>query len=86
MPVAYHHKEVVAVALGRSTETLDVALAALEGKDHHDWLEELPNHLGISYEQCVAGLFDVWLTDQASQGVATNTFRDFTAMLSSDGS
>lgn len=43
---------------------LNIALAILEGKDHHDWLIELPDLIGLSYEQLIATLFDLGMTDE----------------------
>lgn len=43
---------------------INIALGLLEGKDHHDWLIELPEMLGLSFEQLIAALYDLGMSDE----------------------
>lgn len=51
-------------SLGSRLEVLsiDSAIAALGGKDHHDWFYELGNLVQRSPEQLMAALFQCWLS------------------------
>ena len=56
--------------LSRDASELLVALSDLEGSDDHDWLEELPRQLGISYEAAISALVGCWLeTDGVNEAV-----------------
>ncbi|USK31249.1 hypothetical protein LIT32_26650 (plasmid) [Bacillus sp. CMF21] len=48
----------------RDITQINIALSILDGKDHHDWLIELPDLLGLSYEQLIAALFVLSMTDE----------------------
>lgn len=52
--------------------TIDVILHALEGKDHHDWLEEFARELGLDKGQAFNLLFRVWIELSENRKLAEN--------------
>jgi predicted ATPase len=56
--------------LFRDASELLVALSGLEGSDDHDWLEELPRMLGVSYEAAISALVGCWLETDGVGGAA----------------
>lgn len=57
----------------RDGNRVHLALSGLEGEDHHDWLENLKSRLGITYEQLLAYLFDVWFSNESNRAAAEAT-------------
>jgi hypothetical protein len=52
----------------RGADEIGLVLADLEGRDDHDWLEQLPRLLGVAYEAVVGALMWCWLdTDGAGE-------------------
>lgn len=56
-------------------------LSSLEGKDHHDWYEELARELGLSRDQLFSALFSVWLTKPGSEEAAKGTYDSLLALI-----
>ncbi len=63
------HTRVFADKSGRTAHDFEVALAELDGSDHHDWLENLARSLHLSYEQLMMAGFECWysLEDNKNQ-------------------
>lgn len=49
-------------------------VASLEGKDHHDWYEELARELGLSRDQLFIALFSIWIQIPANEEAAQKTY------------
>ncbi len=50
---------------------ITAVLASLEGKDHHDWYEELCRELGLTRDQLFSFLFNMWFRSEPNQVAAT---------------
>ena len=61
--------------LGRTQDDFEVALASMQGKDHHDWLEELAKLLGVNYDQLMLAGFECWYSSETGKAHA-NVFVD----------
>ena len=49
-------------------------MASLEGKDHHDWYEELARELGLSRDQLFVALFSIWIAIPGNEAAAQATY------------
>jgi predicted ATPase len=56
--------------LARDITEVHVVLAELAGCDDHDWLEEFPRLMGVSYESAVVALTSCWLESGLAAGQA----------------
>lgn len=56
--------------LARDIVEVRFALAELEGRDDHDWLEEFPRLMSVSYESAVVALTNCWLDSALTLGQA----------------
>lgn len=53
-------------------------VASLEGKDYHDWYEELARELGLSRDQLFIALFSIWIQAPGNEEAAQSAY---TALL-----
>ena len=72
-PACLQHKSAVTI------------IASLEGKDNHDWYEELAREIGLSREQLFSRLFDQWITDPENKAAALATYEAVIALASEAG-
>lgn len=59
-----------------------VIVGSLEGKDHHDWYEELGRELGLSREQLFPHLFAMWIKQAENEKAAIAAFEALVALIS----
>lgn len=78
--LAEAHTQMFAEKLGRSKQDLEVALTALRGGDHHDWLEDLASELGLSYEQMMMGAFESWYSLDTNKEAAIQFVNELRAV------
>jgi len=71
----------LASKLGRAYGLVHAALGSVEGKDRHDWLEELPTRLGVSYTTLIKALFEVWVANEANAKQAEEAFKQVARLL-----
>jgi predicted ATPase len=62
--------ERLSALLHRDSDEVALALAELGGRDDHDWLEELPENIGHSYEAVVGALTTCWLESDGARELA----------------
>lgn len=67
--------------VGVSVHTLQGILARLEGCDHHDWVEQLAEELGRSYDTIAQGLCMRWLHKENNRIVAETAFQSMCKAL-----
>ena len=82
MKIAYIKKDELAVATGRDPDKIHIALSSLEGKNHHDWLIEFPKLIGIGYEQCIAYLFELGMSDETFRSNAEVAWKELFDQIS----
>lgn len=58
-----HQDDAIAFELSTSSDKVSVALSAVEGSNHHDWLPDLARHLDISLDRLVPALIRIALKD-----------------------
>jgi hypothetical protein len=63
------------------TKNCAAILGSLEGKDHHDWYEELGRELGLSRDQLFPHLFTLWIRQTDNEKAAIETFEALVALL-----
>jgi len=56
--------------LGREVNDVRLALSNMQGRDHHDWLEDLAKELVMSHEQLLHALFSVWAEKEENRQLA----------------
>ena len=56
-------------------------LASLEGKDHHDWYEELGRELSLSRDQLFYILFKFWINISGSLEACEATYRELESLI-----
>jgi predicted ATPase len=56
-------------------------IAALEGKDHHDWYEELARELGLTREQLFSILFGIWIELPGNSDASLAMYTALVALL-----
>lgn len=56
-------------------------VGALEGKDHHDWYEELARELGLSRDQLFSQLFYIWMQPPENAEAAAATHEAIVALV-----
>jgi len=66
-------------ALG--VDDIGAVLFSLEGKDIHDWFEEMANAFGRSKDQIFAVLFDLWMSDEAGQQAAQALYTEVITLM-----
>jgi predicted ATPase len=66
----------LAQLLNQDRERLEVILAQIRGRDHHDWYEDLSKELRINYEQLMHGCFEQWCSDIRNEADAENFLFD----------
>lgn len=62
------------------TKNCAAILGSLEGKDHHDWYEELGRELGLSRDQLFPHLFALWIRQADNEKAAIETFEALVAL------
>ncbi len=63
------------------TKNLAAIVGLLEGKDHHDWYEELGRELGLSRDQLFSHMFTIWIRRDENEKLAAEAFRAFVARI-----
>ncbi len=81
MEVAYSEIEKVAHFLFVSEARVYTVLASLEGRDHHDWLEDFHKNLPVPYEHAVRALFAIWLTNNSNYKKAKSAFDELVRII-----
>ncbi|SES17672.1 ATP-dependent endonuclease [Psychrobacillus sp. OK032] len=76
MRILDEKRELFAKLTGVSLDRIDIALTALEGKDHHDWLIELPEKLGLTYEQVIGYLFETGIQGREYEESVRETLKE----------
>ena len=77
--MADRDRAALATQLGRPEVT--AVLAALEGRDHHDWYTGLAHELGLSPEQLFYSLFAYWIMVPENEAAATQTYNEIAALV-----
>lgn len=61
------HTRVFAEKLGHSVDALELALTAVNGRNPHDWLEDLAATLHRTYDQLMMAAFECWYSLEGNQ-------------------
>lgn len=64
MQLAKNKRNELATLTGRDITRINRAIASLEGRDHHDWLIEFPQLIGVGYDQLISYFFELSMTDE----------------------
>ncbi|MEH7735328.1 ATP-dependent nuclease [Bacillus pumilus] len=62
---------------GRDLTRINAALHSLDGRDHHDWIEEFPRQIGVGYEQLIAFLFEISMAKEDYLGIHQDAYYEF---------
>ncbi|WP_019418980.1 ATP-dependent nuclease [Paenibacillus sp. OSY-SE] len=62
---------------GRDIQRINAALHSLDGRDHHDWINEFPRQIGLSYEQLIAFLFEISMCDESYLEKYKTSYEEF---------
>jgi predicted ATPase len=76
--------EILAALLNRPVNDVAVALASLEGSDHHEWFEELSGRIQVSYSELMRCLAKIWLSDPRNQALGQRFVEDLKANLTKE--
>ncbi|WP_438348398.1 ATP-dependent nuclease [Paenibacillus sp. FA6] len=82
--IAKSNRNQLALVCGRDVQRINTALHGLDGRDHHDWIVEFPRQIGISYEQLIAYLFEISMTDQTLREMYDVAYQGFFSEFSKD--
>jgi predicted ATPase len=77
--IAKSMRKELAKISGRDIQRINSALHSLDGRDHHDWIEEFPRQIGLGYEQLIAFLFEISMSNEEFHCLHQDAFREFTA-------
>ncbi|MEG4798900.1 AAA family ATPase [Microcoleus sp. LAD1_D1] len=56
-------------------------LSSLEGRDHHDWYNDLARELGLSSDQLFSHLFHIWWHSSQNESLASQAYNDVANIL-----
>jgi predicted ATPase len=70
--------------IGKNEDIVIITLSAIQGMDHHDWLEELSERLGVSLGTIVHAIFELSIQDTNYYDQALEDFNKFFEVLISN--
>ncbi|MFF2157252.1 ATP-dependent endonuclease [Paenibacillus chitinolyticus] len=79
--VALVNIEELALVLKREVNAVHRILSTLEGANHHDWFEEFHKGIGMTYEQLMASLVDLWYAYEDNNIVSEELFNNLNIKL-----
>ena len=62
---------------GRELSRINAALSNLEGRNYHDWIIEFPRQIGLGYEQLIAYLVQISMTNNDFYNLHLSAFHEF---------
>jgi hypothetical protein len=70
-----------ALEAATGNQNCSAIVSSLEGKDHHDWYEELARELGLSRDQLFSHLFSIWIRKPENEEAASDTYKALFALI-----
>ncbi|MBF0304117.1 MAG: hypothetical protein HQL41_00500, partial [Alphaproteobacteria bacterium] len=68
-------------SLGRTSESVEVCLSSLRGKEKHDWLEDLVKILDVQYSTLMHFLFEIWLEHGNNRELSNSSFSELRSFI-----
>lgn len=82
--VVVGNSQELAAKARRHVQDVAFVLSEIEGRDPHDWFEELHKRLGLSYEQLMTALFSIWVDIPQNGKQAKEAFDELVTKLGLD--
>lgn len=80
--MAFQEPERTARHIGITSQKFSIGNHSLQGLDPHDWIYDLGNNLGLSFDQLLRGLLEAWLEDETNFNQAEEFIRSLRAVTS----